>query len=419
MRKKIGKKNTGIAILFSTIIAYAYPLFFAIFSILGIQRPAWGLPIYAVTLLFGALLLYFRNIYCDYFKIRNKEGILFLFLLFVFFSYFLVYIKHGINIIASDTMKDFLVRSIPAILIAIVASKNNYIKEVSRLINLILIVFTVCSSKIICVSILKGYSSNNWEMIFNYDYQSASYMAAYTVGIALYKLCIERNSKFIYKIMYIYTIISSSLLSIYSGGRGGVVLCIVYFVLLCLYYVFIEKKAIKLMSFLFIIMIIFLFYFNNLMENSQLLSGFTRAFEFIGDNGINWEGTSGRKNIYQNCLEIISKHPIFGYGITGAPYNGIERAHNIILDILIDGGIVYLIIWGIIWWIFLKRTLIRIKLHPEYALLVVIFVGDFIMLFFSGVYMRTAAMWFSVTYIFVERKYCYKKRLKNEYFNVN
>ena len=56
---------------------------------------------------------------------------------------------------------------------------------------------------------------------------------------------------------------------------------------------------------------------------------------------------SGRTEIWQLCIEMISKHPIIGYGNFESgwiiTWHGIDRnAHNLFFDILIQGGIVML-----------------------------------------------------------------------------
>lgn len=415
-----GYVNDKWAVFFATVIVYAYPLYYNLFSIFGIQRPYWALPVYAAILLFCTLVMFCLDCGENHFRITKRQGWVLLLIFAIFISYFLTNSRYGVNDIASDTIEDFLARGVPAVLIAMVAAKKVSINSISKGMGIIHIIFTICSSKIIWISILNGYSTSKWESLFSYDYQSASYMAAYAVGIGLYKLFIEYKGNSIWRRMfYLYSIITCTILSVYSGGRGGVVLCAVYVILLCLYFIFIEKKAIKFLSFVVVLMISFVIMFNFLFDNSQLLSGFTRAFEFVGAGGINWEGTSGRQSIYQNCLNLISEHPFLGYGITGAPRNGIERSHNIILDILIDGGIVYLVIWIMLWVIFFKHCLSKMKTNSCYALLVVFFIDDFIMLNFSGVYMRTSAMWFAVVYAFVEAGLLQKGETEYEYINAD
>ena len=56
---------------------------------------------------------------------------------------------------------------------------------------------------------------------------------------------------------------------------------------------------------------------------------------------------SGRTEIWQLCIEMISKHPVIGYGNFESgwiiTWHGIDRnAHNLFFDILIQGGIVML-----------------------------------------------------------------------------
>ena len=70
---------------------------------------------------------------------------------------------------------------------------KDVLKLLSKATDLLLLLFTVCSSKMLWLSIFLGYSTVSWDSVFNYNYQNVSYMSAYAVGIGIYKLFNKRK----------------------------------------------------------------------------------------------------------------------------------------------------------------------------------------------------------------------------------
>lgn len=397
---KINEKHNILTVLFCLIIIYAYYLFFDFFSVLGISYHNGYLEIYSIILLCVAIILYILQIINNK-KILYSDLLICLSLVLIILDYVIVDIVYGYSDTAWDTMLDFFARSVPAILLGIIVAKKRCISLFQKCIWIIVGIFAICDTKILLSSFLYGYSAKDWNSIFLMDYQNASYTAAFAVGLSLSMLIVisEKKHQIFETVYYIYSIIVCSLTALYSGGRGGVVLILWYIAIL--WYLNLKnnhKISKKIMILVVGIFTLFLLYF--VVASNELLSlGFSRAFEFIGDSGkINWEGTSGRLEIYQGCLEKICKKPLFGYGITGAPHIGIERAHNIFLDILIDGGVTYFILWIFLIILSLKHLYKEFLNNSSYIFIIVFFLGDFILLMFSSVYMRTSAIWFVISF---------------------
>ena len=61
------------------------------------------------------------------------------------------------------------------------------------------------------------------------------------------------------------------------------------------------------------------------------------------------EGFTGRSLLWSNSIQLIKKSPIIGYGMKNIGYlsvwGGYFSSHNIILEMLLQGGIIALILW--------------------------------------------------------------------------
>lgn len=400
------KKNTkrNIYAMFCLLTIYAYYAFFSFFSIIGIKYLPGLLEYYSIAI-FGISVILAVFFYIKKRYISKTELLIFIYILFVLLEYLICDSVYGYNNTANDTLEDFCVRVVPALLMGMIAANMGLHDEIKKGSWITMIYFTLCSSKIVIASILNGYVSSVWSNIFFLDYQSASYIGAYIFGVALYHLFIDKEEKSFFKRLLLYYILTmNAVLSIYSGGRGGVVVIVVMVIALFAYFAFIEKRAQKIFVLLIVLLIALLLFGNFLEKYGFIMSGFTRAFEFINKSGINWEGTSGRQSIYANCIELIKERPFFGYGIMGAPRNGIERTHNIVLEWLIDGGVIYFGIWVVV---ISKSVVFACKKSvycKSYAFLLIVFIGEFMMLNFSLVYMRASAIWFVLACLLVSRR---------------
>lgn len=411
----VGENRIGYWGILSCITVYAYSMFFSFFSLLGIKYQAGYLEIFSIALLLLTTIGIVWKLLHNH-KVMLKECLIYTFIILILLFYLFNDTRYGHNETAQDTIESFVARSVPALFCGIIAAEKRSIRNITRAADLVLVFFTLCCAKLLFLSLSRGISSMLWANELLLDYQNASYVSSYTFGIALYKLFVDRESASSLKkrILYITSIIICSLTAIFSGGRGGVVVILSYLILLFLYIGFVQRKAPKLFGFLAFAFITIFILNQFLSVDSNFLLGFNRVFEFLGPKGgINWEGTSGRLKIYIEDWELFTRSPIWGYGVCGAPFNGIIRTHNIIFDILIDGGIIYLLVWIGVCWSVIKHCLKRLREDTAYGIILVFFVGEFTMLLFSNVYMRTSAIWFAIAFSVVDsafdKSYNYSK----------
>ena len=123
----------------------------------------------------------------------------------------------------------------------------------------------------------------------------------------------------------------------------------------------------------------------------------SRVFSYISGSGIDISETSGRDEIWQFCIPFVYNRPLFGYGIFSyTTYLGPLYPHNFLLEVLIQGGIFYFILWLfvlIVFFIKLRAILIRDKNN---ILLLTTIVTSFSFLSFSGTYLQNGLFWFSL-----------------------
>jgi O-antigen ligase len=187
--------------------------------------------------------------------------------------------------------------------------------------------------------------------------------------------------------------------SLSTGGRGGFILIVADILFWFVLYM-VRRKRYKQLVVSVAFLIIGYFVVNNIIGKSVSLQlGFARVFEFIGPEGFNWAGTSGRDVIYQKAINIIKQSPIVGYGITGGNYHGVKSCHNWFLEMMVEGGILYLGFWVFLLLTFTKKIIKAVRHDECYLLIWTIFTTDFIGLMFSFISWRCTAIWFAIFYV--------------------
>jgi len=194
-----------------------------------------------------------------------------------------------------------------------------------------------------------------------------------------------------------------------TGGRGGAVLLIIYSLYIFLTVMksrqsFNKIKFIAFVSFLIISLSLLI---PQLLENALFYSRFRRVFEFLSiDGGINWAGTSNRDIVYMNAIELIKNELFFGYGLFGF-WDISGYPHNIILEILLNGGVLYLLIAIIVLIIFYRNIRLLIRYDAKYRIIAILALYPFVQLMFSGSYMTSSEFWFVLSLVI--SKYTTKK----------
>lgn len=306
------------------------------------------------------------------------------------------------NRITLKNLMFFYIFCIPAILIGIYIAKNNMFTRIYKGIEIMMLLF---STSVMITTIKAITNGSRFSSIGGETYQFASYIAAFSFGINLYYLiygCKELRYKFtsykIYKFISIMLLFFQFMAVLITGGRGGFVLIIAYIVLITLTIIK-ERKIKNIFKYFFIVIIvisIILSVIPTLQRIDSFKSSINRVFSYISADGFDFSKTN-RESVFVEAGMLAKEKLILGYGIFN--WGGNNYPHNIILEVLLHGGIIYLVLFGIFMIYILIKLLKIIKIHPEVRLILIIFMFPLVMLMFSGTYTTNSIFWFCISFI--------------------
>lgn len=376
--------------------------FFAISAFLGIKHlGSEESSTYIIVLSISTIIAYlFLLIDIFRFKYIYLSNLFFLTVpLLVFISYL---VGSSFGEFANKTILIYFVLVVPSMLSGYLYARD---KNTNQLVKGFIIV-----SFIIFLGLLKSLSELLQSSVIDLltvfgggQYQALSYFAAFGYSTYLAYLLFYTNEK-----SRIYSLLSICLFSVFlvsiflSGGRGGLIV-IVFSSIIFFYLKFGFKKFI--VFFIFILAIFFALYqLTNVMQfenKERILESIDRLFSFISGGGIDMTQSSNRDEFYNKAIELISQKLLLGYGIFGyINYAGDFYSHNLFLDFLLQGGIVYLICWILFIFCFLFKLVQILKFCPNEKIILVPVISSFTLLLFSGSYLQESLFWFSLSYVF-------------------
>lgn len=384
---------------------------FLLFSLLGIEydpEKGGGLVAILNIAFFGICVVW---VWWHEITLKAKHHVLWPYALvaFIIFSFFFESVFFPDLTLSSFAGKQFTffgAMSVPAIFLATYVYRHEAYGMITRNMDIIMII----SSLALILNIPTMLSSSAFQTIGGAGgHQEISYSAAWCFCINLTNILSGNtenrfrifNSNF-FRIVFLVLLPIQAMICILGGGRGGGVLLILSFVVAL--YLYGRQHFWRTM--LFAVLAVGAFSVIAI-TSGQFTDGFGRTFDYLTGNGIDLEQNMSdveRTQLREQSYQIIGESPIIGYGL----WHGLKVAgfymHNIFLDILISGGVVYLFLFlycmkkvinTIVCMIHDKRfcTILPIALLPA------------TMLLFSGFYMTTPLFWFSVIYALLNYKY--------------
>lgn len=343
-------------------------------------------------------------------------GVLIVMIFYLFGIAYSISSYNLVSSIAEVSYLTFLSRTIPMVMIVpIMMNKDKrwhlkYIGYIYYFIGLSLLKF-----------LIQNIGTNFVWLTINFggvNYNDFAYICVMNILFGFILLFNKQSYYNLYKfrtsLRFFVLIISYSALFL-SAGRGAILASIVILVF------FLNKvrlkhklnygKIIKTSLVLLIALPTLYLIFSN---NELMVRGVNRAFSFLdfgsGNGLINWENTSGRQRIYYDSLYLIKNKPILGYGIGSVflIHPSAHFSHNIILDVLVDGGIIHLLLWIlIIILIFLKAYKCKENFYIDYSLS--IFVLIMFKLLMGSNYLVESLFWYSIVMILTYNKYKVKE----------
>lgn len=183
---------------------------------------------------------------------------------------------------------------------------------------------------------------------------------------------------------------------ILGGGRGGSVLLIIGFIATIL--VFSRRRLSSSLPWIILAVTVLAYLGTQIGDSAE---GFGRIFDYIGSNGIDLTSDTERYYLRQTSYNIIAESPIIGHGL----WNGIAYAHfyahNIFLDVLISGGLIYLLLFLFIMVRCFRGCVKILKNDCSKSVFLAWILYPGIMLLFSGFYLCSSLFWFVSLYAYL------------------
>lgn len=386
-------------------------LFFSVFAVLGLTyKGASESNVYSIYLVGSSFLAYFF-IFLDLRKINYFKPVLYVFILLplVFLLFFFLAPSHDF---VNNQAKIFFVLVVPSIFVGYIIPRKLELSTISKgfLISAIIVVIGVLRiiPRIISLPVIELL-----DIFGGGQYQAFSYFCALSFLVVFRNFLIKNDLRLWGKVIYLFALLVLNSGVILSGGRGGFVVVFVGMIIFTVRYKGIIKFSKYLVGFICIIYVILLFSKNvDWFLADRINESFDRLFSFISSDGINMEGTSNREDFYEVALSLIEKNPIIGFGLFGTvKYLGDFYPHNLFLEILLQGGLLYFMFFLLVSIYFIYRLLFLIRHKRDEDLILITTIYSGVLLMFSGSYIQEPLFWFSLSYVI---SYPSRKNLLNE-----
>ena len=380
------------------------PVFFAVYAITGRtyagseNSPAY--IIYMVALLAVQIFYLFQK------RRIRRSALMWLTIPVIFVAVawlFAVIYREPLNM---SYIRSAVLWQYTGILLAINISSRNVEKYIVGSLAILMALITAGSVIIVLVPFLRGtplYTAAGYSLVGS-TFQTQSYFTALSVGVNLFFFAAAPKFK-LAKVAAFLLLGIQFICAILYAGRGGMILALMYVVA---FYIFTSRRRGKAKNKLFTALVylaafaILFLILGQIVESSPVLQRrFGRIFSYIGSGGIDLAQTSHRDIVYSRALSYIAKSPVLGYGLLGYLYlDGLNRyPHNILLELLIEGGAVYLLFWGgVVLSCFRKAK--RIVSEEKYKIFLVMAIFSIIKLMFSGSYCFEMSFWFAIVFAF-------------------
>lgn len=391
--------------MYSFILVYISIVYYSLLSILGLEKFSYISKIfYAVITMIGIWKI-FINILKD--KLTyNKIFVMIYALLYIPLYYMTSLLYNYENSLYKYRFTYIISLCVIPLIIGYIDGSKDKIEKMAKYIPLFSIIFTVGSF----LATVYSSGSSQWGGYVNdesgFNYQNASYCAAYSFGLIMFYILNYKNinkMKVFDKIWVRNLLIGMAIINwmtiLLSGGKGGFVTGIIYG--LYALYQFNQKNRLNfgtiikmVISSIALTCIGFLVVLS--VENSSLsVSGFERIVDFIKTGN-----DTGRSTQYILAIQSIKESPIIGHGIGSVYYEVQPYTHNFFLDVLVETGVVGLIYWITCFFILFRKMYILTKINNINNMIVVIFLSGFIMSMFSGYYLSHVSIMWTIGYIF-------------------
>jgi hypothetical protein len=387
--------------LFLVNILFANMLFFAICVLFGLKYEQEDSLMFKGYILISSLIVYLMM----FFSVMRAPGESYYLLPSGFVLFF------GVIFLGGNRMTEFGIKQF--LLFVMYAPTSSYVghcfskyENVGKLGYWLAFVSSLAALSTI-VSLEKMLNLDVTQLMEFYgggQYQAYSYFAALAFMMIFARYLKEEKIRTSLKIIY-SGMLGVLLTGVYlSGGRGGgmvIILGGIYF--LCVY----KQSVKKVLGIIGLSVVLFLIFIGKndlvVMEYeymSRVIKSFERMTSFIDGSGIELEGLSNREHFYLKAINVINENPISGFGIFGVTDKVDEfYAHNLFLDVLMQGGLLYLsIVLMFFGYILVKMVKMSVS-DPAYDIIIISAIHSAVMLSVSSSYLIEPLFWFVIGYI--------------------
>ena len=400
---------------FLAIALWSVDLFFCMCNLLlSASETSTALMIFSAGMAVIIGFCFLGRIFLKKMTLTNSELRVMCFPTAILILLLLTMLFRGNSNLAFSTLKCLVCYAVPMTMLAIVCYDNEAVLYAGRFADFLLLLFDIYFIFILGRGILTQTDVRSLQGDMNIGYQSTSYYGAYAFSIGLYAILFQRQEKrtakrIVFGIFRIATVFLSLIVAIYGSGRGAMVVIVCVFFLLIAMNLKGSKNFGKFMLIAAISVIALVVLFRIVSRNSALSRSFDRIYALFGTGNVAYETTSGRTVKYNKCLQAFLDSPLIGNGIGYAYYSEIGQPHQMFLEILVEGGLVYFGIWVYILVSTVRnlRRIMKMDLahRSGYIFLTVAFVTQIIGLQFSGFYNQNAMIWFFIAYINLRYRY--------------
>ena len=244
-------------------------------------------------------------------------------------------------------------------------------------INTSLILYADVALTVILVFLIRTYSNVDGSSLIHDDsgflYQNISYYSAFNVGLTLFLIYEKKFKKAFTRILCYALVFAQVAICVLSGGRGGLLLSII---LISLFIILQLRKNILILVPVFLVGFVLLFVPIPGIENESI----SRSLSVFSGGGID----ELRADLQSQAISFFMQKPIFGNGIGSVFYLVGIYSHNFVTDILCETGIVGLLAFACLLFVFVKMSKGAVRKGSLYRLAIVFFICGIVMNSFSG-----------------------------------
>ena len=303
------------------------------------------------------------------------------------------------NYYSSRNASFFLMFALPAYVMGCCCDER-LAEEMMRYFDLVMIILLVAA----VLYITRGVSLRVDESGMNY--QNASYAAALALGIDLFfirnrfsglRFGFTRSTS--YRIIQYLMIPISILVLVASGGRGGIALGIEFAGLFLIGSLRVRGHTARVV---FAILVTFgvLIFAMSIADTTVVQRGMQRFMQVFKSGSLirvsnaAADSIDSRNVIRNTSLELFDKAPYTGYGLFGYAASIGGYPHNLILELMLQGGFFYCLLMCVGISVIMCRAFVAARGSQGMSAFLLPLVQVLTELMFSGTYLAAPTLWF-------------------------